>query len=143
MNREKTKQTMEALKKELGGKVPMSELEAIVYQEHVLDLRSRHRAERHARLAAMTPPERLATQFRDDVIYVMSPRTDIICGSDGKPTFETLKDWHMLNMSGLSEANAVEICASTACKLLQEGWLTWNSKLYVYERTIKVEEPWE
>jgi hypothetical protein len=97
------------------------ELEAIVYQQYVLTARDRNRAEREARLAAMDPAERLATEFRDDVIYIMSPGTDIDCGAGRKPTFETLENWHRLDMSGLTEAKAVAIAASTARKLLQEG----------------------
>jgi hypothetical protein len=91
----------------------------------------------------MDPAERLATEFRDDVIYIMSPGTDIDCGAGRKATFETLENWHRLDMSGLTEAKAVAIAASTARKLLQEGWLTWDAERYVYLRTNKVEEPWE
>jgi hypothetical protein len=138
-----TKEEIEALKKAFGYEYSVPELEAIVYQAHVLNPRHQHRAEYLARLAAMSPTERLVTEFRDDVIYIMSPGTDITCGAGGKPTFETLKNWHRLDMSGLTKAEAVAIGASTACKLLQEGWLTWNDKLYVYLRTNKVEEPWE
>jgi hypothetical protein len=138
-----TKEEIEALRKAYGYEYSVPELEATVYQQHVLNLRHQHRAEYLARLAAMTPSERLATAFRDDVVYIMSPGTDITCGAGGKPTFETMENWHCLDMSGLTEAEAVEIGASTARELLQEGWLTWNDKRYVYLRTNKVEEPWE
>jgi len=67
---------------------------------------------------------------------------DITCGAGRRPTFETLENCDF-DMSGLTEAKAVAIAASTARKLLQEGWLTWDDKLYVYLRTAKVEEPWE
>jgi len=143
MSRVKTKEEIDALKKAYGYEYSVPELEAIVYQQHVLNLRHQHRAEYLARLAAMTPSERLATEFRDDVVYIMSPGTDITCGAGGKPTFETLENWHRLDMSGLTEAKAVAIAASTARKLLQEGWLTWDDERYVYLRTNKVEEPWE
>jgi hypothetical protein len=117
------KEEIEALRKAYGYEYSVPELEAIVYQ-YVLTARDRNRAEREARLAAMDPPERLATEFRDDVIYIMSPGTDIDCAAGRKPTFETLENWHRLDMSGLTEAKAVAIAASTARKLLQEGWLT-------------------
>jgi len=138
-----TKEEIEALRKAYGYGYSVPELEAIVYQQYVLTARNRNRAERDARLAAMDPAERLATEFRDDVIYIMSPGTDIDCGAGRKPTFETLENWHRLDMSGLTEAKAVAIGASTARKLLQEGWLTWDAERYVYLRTNKVEEPWE
>jgi hypothetical protein len=138
-----TKEEIEALRKAYGYEYSVPELEAIVYQQHVLNLRFRHRAERHARLAAMAPLERLATELRNDVVYIMSPGTDITCGRDANPTFETLENWHRLDMSGLAEDTAIWICGHTARKLLQEGWLRWDSARWVLVRTNKVEEPWE
>src|SRR5258708_5333534 len=112
MSQVKTKEEIDALKKAYGYEYSVSELKAIVYQQHVLNLRHQHRAEYLARLAAMTPSEKLATEFRDDVVYIMSPGTDIDCAA-GKPTFETLENWHRLDMSGLTETKAVAIAAST------------------------------
>ena len=82
-----TKEEIEALRKAYGYEYSVPELEAIVYQQYVLTARNRNRAERDARLAAMDPPESLATEFRDDVIYIMSPGTDIDCGGGQEANF--------------------------------------------------------
>ena len=121
----------------------MAELHAIAYQDYVTVVRARHQAQRAVLLDAMTPQERLATEFREDVIFYMSPGTDITCGSNRNPTYKELVNWHRLDVFGLTESKAVQICASTARSLLQEGWFTWNHEHYVYLRTQKVLEPWE
>ena len=52
MKEVQTKEEIEALRKAYGYENSVPELEAIVYQQYVLNARSRNRAERDARLAA-------------------------------------------------------------------------------------------